>query len=76
MAGERKLDLRPGLGQLSGNHLCSANAGEYKWEVNDHAAFGQRVTWFPNFDEGSDWRLESFTNLDTTLSEWLALRLG
>jgi len=50
--------------------------GEYRWEINDHAAFDQRLTWFPNFDEGSDWRLESFTSLESSLNEWLALRLG
>ncbi len=50
--------------------------GEYRWQINDRAAFGQRVTWFPNFEAGSDWRLESFTSLESSLNDWLALRLG
>lgn len=50
--------------------------GEYKWQINDRAAFAQRVTWFPNFEAGSDWRLESFTSLESNLNEWLALRFG
>lgn len=49
---------------------------KYRWEISDRAGFGQRVTWFPSFEDSTDWRLEASTTLEASLTERLALRLG
>lgn len=49
---------------------------DYDWRITDRSAFGQEVAYFPNFDDADDWRLRSLTTLESSISEWLALRLA
>jgi putative salt-induced outer membrane protein len=48
----------------------------YAWHITDTAAFGQRLKWYPNFDESEDWRAESETSLQAAVSTRVALKLG
>ena len=48
----------------------------YEWKFSEHAAFRQRLVGYPSFEDSSDWRLESLTALEATLTERLALQLG
>lgn len=49
---------------------------DYAWAITERSTFDQRLTWFPSFETSSDWRLESVTSLEASLTERLALRLG
>jgi len=48
----------------------------YEWAISDTASFTERLLWYPNFDESSDWRLTSETALQAAISSRLALKLG
>lgn len=48
----------------------------YEWKFSENAALKQRLTYFPNFDTSSDWRLESITSLATSLTQGLAIQLS
>ena len=49
---------------------------KWDWTLSDNAKFLQRLVLLPNFDETSDWRLNSTTALEAAVNSWLALRLG
>jgi len=49
---------------------------KWDWQLSDNAKFLQRLVVLPNFDETSDWRLNSTTALEAAVNSWLALRLG
>ncbi len=49
---------------------------KYRWKISETSELGQRLTWFPDFETSSDWRLESSTSLEASLTERLALRLS
>lgn len=48
----------------------------YEWKLSDRSAFKERLVVYPNFETSSDWRLESFTSLESALNSWLALRFA
>ncbi len=49
---------------------------DYEWKISDNASLTQLLTFYPNFDENDDWRLDSETALTAAVNSWLALRLG
>lgn len=49
---------------------------DYEWKISDNASFLQSLDFYPNFDESSDWRLNSQTALQAAVNSWLALKLG
>jgi putative salt-induced outer membrane protein len=49
---------------------------KWDWKLSDNATFLQRLVLLPNFDETSDWRLNSTTALEAAVNSWLAVRLG
>ncbi len=58
------------------DYLGAVLAAKYGWKFSESAAFGQNLTYFPNFDEGDDWRLVSETSLTAALTSRLALKVG
>ncbi len=48
----------------------------YAWALSDTASFTERLLWYPNFDDSSDWRLTSETALQAAISSRLALKLS
>ncbi len=49
---------------------------KYGWHPRKGTVVGQKLVWYPNFDQTSDWRLTSETSLQAALSERLALKFG
>ncbi len=49
---------------------------KYGWHPRKGTVVGQKLVWYPNFDQTSDWRLTSETTLQAAVSERLALKLG
>jgi putative salt-induced outer membrane protein len=49
---------------------------KYGWHPRKGTVVGQKLVWYPNFDQTSDWRLTSETTLQAALSERLALKFG
>jgi putative salt-induced outer membrane protein len=48
----------------------------YEWKITDTTSFTERVLFYPNFEESSDWRLSSDTGIQTAISSLLALKFG
>jgi len=48
----------------------------YEWKISDGASFIQRLAYYPNFDESSNWRLNSETAVQAAISSRLALKFG
>ncbi len=49
---------------------------DWAWHPSEGTTIGERLVWFPNFDESSDWRLRSETSIEASLSSKFALKLG
>ncbi|MFV2074115.1 MAG: YdiY family protein [Thermoanaerobaculales bacterium] len=48
----------------------------YEWKISDNASLTQILGYYPNFDDSSDWRLNSETGLQTAVNSWFAVKLG
>ena len=48
----------------------------FGWQFSENAKLTQLLTYFPNFDESSDWRLESVTAVEAALTDLFALRVS
>ncbi len=48
----------------------------YTWQLSETAAFGQHITWYPNFQDATDWRLTSETALRASINASLALKMS
>lgn len=48
----------------------------YEWKISDNASFTQLLAFYPNFEESSDWRLNSDSGLQAAVNSWLAVKLG
>ena len=48
----------------------------YEWKITDSTSFTERLLYYPNFDDSSDWRIWSDTGVTTSISSFLALRFG
>lgn len=64
---------------VAGERLDSfgAVAGlEWIWKLSESASLRERLLYFPNFDDGEDWRLRSESSLQAALASSWALRLS
>jgi putative salt-induced outer membrane protein len=68
---EERIELEPDTDFLGG--LAGLT---YEWEISDTASLTQRLIYYPNFDEGNDWRLNSDTGLQAAMNKRLAVKLG
>jgi putative salt-induced outer membrane protein len=48
----------------------------YEWKVSDTASLTQRLVYYPNFDDSGDWRLNSDTGLQASISSALAVKVS
>jgi putative salt-induced outer membrane protein len=48
----------------------------WEWMLSENSKLVERLVFLPNFDDSSDWRLNSITALEAAVNSWLALRLG
>lgn len=48
----------------------------YEWKVSDTASLTQRLVYYPNFDDSDDWRLNSDTGLQASISSALAVKVS
>ncbi|HPA82509.1 MAG TPA: DUF481 domain-containing protein [Thermoanaerobaculales bacterium] len=48
----------------------------YEWKLTDTTSFTERVLFYPNFEESSDWRLSSETGIQAAISSMLALKFS
>lgn len=48
----------------------------YEWKLSENASLTEKLVFYPNFDESSDWRLNSLTALQANLTSRLAVKLG
>ncbi len=51
-------------------------AARYAWNISKTSAFTENLSLFPNFDQGSDWRIESQTGLQAAVSTSVAVKLS
>jgi putative salt-induced outer membrane protein len=48
----------------------------YEWKITDTTSLTERLLYYPNFDDSSDWRLWSDTGIQTAINSFLALKFG
>jgi len=48
----------------------------WDWAFSKNASLAQRLLYYPNFDEGSDWRLASDTAVTAALTDLMALQFS
>ena len=48
----------------------------WEWTLSKNSKLVERLVFLPNFDDSSDWRLNSMIALEAAVNSWLALRLG
>jgi putative salt-induced outer membrane protein len=48
------------------------------WELKlgEKSKLVERLVYYPNFDNSTDWRLTSFTAIEADVNSWMALRFG
>ena len=68
---ESRLDPEP-----DGSYLGAVAGLAYRWKISETASLGERLVFYPNFDDSDDWRLTSETAVTASLSERLALKVG
>jgi putative salt-induced outer membrane protein len=49
---------------------------DYEWKITGTTSLTERLMFYPNFDDSSDWRLWSDTGITTSINSHLALRFG
>ena len=68
---ENRVDPEPDVSYFGGV------AGlKYEWKISDTASLYERLLFYPNVDESSDWRLSSDTGLQVSMTSLLAVKLG
>lgn len=56
------------MGAIAGVHFA--------WNISDNAKLTEDLTYYPNFDDSADWRLDSITALEASLTDLFGLRLS
>lgn len=51
-------------------------AMHFGWTISETAKLTEDLTYYPNFDVSSDWRMKSITALDASLTDLFGLRLS
>lgn len=60
----------------SESYIAGIAGARYQWTITENSAFTQRVVFYPSFDDSKDWRLESESALQASLSARTALKLA
>jgi len=48
----------------------------WEWKLGEKSKLVERLVFYPNFDNSTDWRLTSFTAIEADVNSWMALRFG
>ena len=63
-------------GMASNDYLGALVSLDSKWTLSENAEAFTRLAYFPNFDDGEDFRFESTVGVTANLSSRLAMQLG
>ncbi len=66
---ESRIDPEPDV-----DYLGAVLGLSYQWKLSETASLGERLLYYPNFDQGADWRLSSETALQAALTNRLAVK--
>lgn len=64
------------VGDGSKSYAGALAAAKYAWNISKTAKFTENLSFFPSFKESSDWRVESVTGLQASISTATALKLS
>ncbi len=56
------------MGAIAGVHFA--------WNISDNAKLTEDLAYYPNFDDSADWRMDSITALEASLTDLFGLRLS
>jgi putative salt-induced outer membrane protein len=48
----------------------------WEWKLGESSKLIERLMYYPNFDNSTDWRATSVTAIEAAINSWLALRFG
>lgn len=48
----------------------------WEWKLGEKSKLTERLMYYPNFDNSSDWRATSVTAIEAAINSWMALRFG
>lgn len=51
-------------------------SADLAWQISESAALTESLNYYPNFKTSNDWRMESTTAIEATLTDLLGLRLS
>ncbi len=63
------------VGGGSNSYAGAVGAAHYAWNITKTARFTEVLSFFPSFKDTSDWRIESITGLQASITETTALKL-
>lgn len=58
------------------SYLGALAAVHFGWQISETARLTEDLNYYPNFDEGSDWRMDSITALEASLTDLFGLRMS
>lgn len=64
------------VGDGSRSYVGGLAAARYGWNISKTAKLTENLAFYPSFKQGSDWRLESATGVQASISAALALKLA
>lgn len=76
---EEPVDLLTDAGYIEQDaydYMGGILAASYAYQISETSKVSEVLTWLPNFDQTSDWRVVSETALQAAISSRLALKLG
>jgi putative salt-induced outer membrane protein len=48
----------------------------WEWKLGEKSKLVERLVYYPNFDDSTDWRLTSLTSIEAEVNSWMALRFS
>ena len=64
------------VGDGSTSYAGGIAAARYGWNITKTSKFTEHFAFYPSFQQGSDWRIESTTGLQAAVSSTVALKLS
>ncbi len=64
------------VGDGSTSYAGGIAAARYGWNISKTSKFTENFAFYPSFQKGSDWRIESTTGLQAEVSSSVALKLS
>jgi putative salt-induced outer membrane protein YdiY len=64
------------VGDGSTSYVGGIAAARYGWNITKTSKFTEHLAFYPSFQQGSNWRIESTTGLQAAVSSTVALKLA